>query len=156
MSEEYKQRKGNEVNKIYLAGRYSRRAELFHYAGRLSSLGYQVTSRWLNGTHDLQSGPDDDELRRQIAMEDVADIRRCDILIVFTEEQGTGSSGRGGRHVEFGIAFALNKAIWVVGPRENVFHCLPGLYYISNWEDLLDFAANGLRIDAFLPAAPCD
>jgi hypothetical protein len=37
--------------KIYLAARYSRRPEMCRYAQQLENLGYEVTSRWLNGTH---------------------------------------------------------------------------------------------------------
>ena len=42
-------------------------------------------------------------------------------------------SGRGGRHVEFGIAVAQGMYLIVVGRRENVFHHLPD---VRQFDDL--------------------
>jgi len=39
--------------KIYLASRYSRREELCGYRTQLESMGVEVTSRWLNGAHQI-------------------------------------------------------------------------------------------------------
>lgn len=127
--------------KIYLAGRYSRRRELAEYANDLEALGYEVTSRWLSGSHGLKRDPNNDTERGKFAAEDVEDVQRCDILIAFTEESDAGgSAGRGGRHVEFGLALALKKEIWIVGPRENVFHCLPFSDCFPSWELALQYA----------------
>lgn len=73
--------------RIYLAGRYSRRAELAGYAAELRALGYEVTSRWLNGSHE---GPGRDAAptiaeQRQWAQEDLADVLAADTLVAFTE-----------------------------------------------------------------------
>jgi len=48
-------------------------------------------------------------------------------VITFTETPRSSNS-RGGRHVEFGIALGMRKRAVVIGPRENVFHCLPFPY----------------------------
>lgn len=40
---------------------------------------------------------------------------------------------RGGRHVEFGMALAMDKRLVVVGPRENVFHLLPAVEQFDTW-----------------------
>lgn len=117
--------------KIYLASRYSRLSELKIYANRLEVLGHYVTSRWLNGTHQLHPNADKiDKITEQVpieakpfAQDDVADVQRADMLVLFTESPNSPVN-RGGRHVEFGIALALHKRIVIVGPRENVFHCL--------------------------------
>jgi len=119
--------------KIYLAARYSRRAELQRYARELVLLGHEVTARWLLGQHRITdeqlagaastASLDDLRLGQRYARDDITDVAHADLLIAFTE-QPRSTSSRGGRHVEHGIALALHKPVWLVGPRENVFHTL--------------------------------
>lgn len=126
------------MTRAYLAARYSRREELLRYRRELQQLGVQVTSRWLNGDHQI---PDDvletaDAVR--FAREDVEDLYASDIVISFTEQPRIPSATRGGRHVEFGLALALNKQCIVVGPRENVFHWLPSVRHCDTWQEVLE------------------
>ena len=131
------------TKKVYLAARYSRREELCGYRARLQAAGFVVTSRWLNGSHQINAagtpiGEDgaalieegDDEraaaLRREFVQEDVADVFAADALIAFTEVPRSSTS-RGGRHVELGIAMGRGIHVIVVGPRENLFHWYPGI-----------------------------
>jgi len=114
--------------KIYLAARYSRHKELQVYANQLIADGHEITSRWIWGNHQI----DDEGLsveskrveRERFATEDTQDLMHSQVCINFTEIPRSTTS-RGGRHVEFGIALGLLKRCIVVGPRENVFHCLP-------------------------------
>lgn len=126
--------------KIYLAARYSRRVELCGYREALQALGHTVTSRWLNGDHQISDtgealgdggealveGDDGSQtgraaaLRELFAKEDFADVLACDLLIAFTEPPRSSAS-RGGRHVELGLALGAMKRVWVVGYRENIF-----------------------------------
>ena len=113
--------------KIYLAARYSRRQELLGYAAQLEELGHSVTSRWLAGNHQirddqLNDGLDELALAQRYAREDLVDVAQADLVISFTEEARSTTS-RGGRHTEYGFALALRKRLWLIGPRENVFHC---------------------------------
>jgi hypothetical protein len=185
---------------IYLAARYSRREELCGYRTDLERAGFTVTSRWLNGEHQITDAgmaapaePDDvaawegnvrehhgtvgehmhgmcghgharghcvqtygarpgslgkvgealveDDtnqtedavaLRTRFAQEDWADLLAADIVVSFTETPRSSNS-RGGRHVEFGAGLALGKPCLVVGPRENVFHCLPDVVVHEHW-----------------------
>lgn len=114
--------------KVYLAARYSRRDELCGYRAHLEAMGHVVTSRWLNGNHQItDAGLSSDGSRTErerFAQEDYEDVCRAEVVLNFTEPPRSWHS-RGGRHVEFGIAIALEKRVLVVGPRENVFHCLP-------------------------------
>ena len=136
--------------KIYLAARYSRRLELCDYRIRLQQQGHTVTSRWLNGAHQIdrdgmklgalgeeyvEAGSDEHaaQLRRHFASEDMSDVFAADLMIAFTEEPRAEAS-RGGRHVELGLALATGKTIYLVGPRENVFCWLPGIRQFSNIE----------------------
>lgn len=131
--------------KVYLAALYSRRLELAQYRKQIEALGHTVTSRWLNGLHALPEGvtlekkveamdPDVRHKIEQFAREDVSDVLDADLVISFTE---TGPTPRGGRHVEFGLAFAVGKRLWVVPGRENIFHWLPSVESMT-WEEALE------------------
>lgn len=122
--------------KIYLAARYSRRLELCEVRERLQKLGHTVTSRWLNGDHQISNegtpigeggealvesaSPHAAELRQKFAGDDFADVLACDLLIAFMEPPRSSAS-RGGRHVELGLALGMMKRVWVIGWRENIF-----------------------------------
>lgn len=135
--------------KFYLAARYSRREELCRYRDQLKAAGYAVTSRWLNGKHQIDnsgkpigdngeslvedgSGDYAATMRQHFAQEDVADVLAADVLIAFTEVPRSGHS-RGGRHVELGLALGTNRRVIVVGPRENVFCWLPQVEHFEEW-----------------------
>lgn len=120
---------------FYLAGRYARRQELRAVAEELQELGHAVTSRWLFVDASLP----DRLLPRggrpaEIAEMDFDDVKRADVCLAFTEP-ANGPQGRGGRHVELGIALALGQRVVVVGPREHIFHCLPHVEQYENWAE---------------------
>lgn len=121
---------------VYLAARFSRRAELIGYAAELEQHGrFHVTSRWLFTDHEW-SGADDSRLPVEVgsrfASEDLADVDAADLVVCFTELP-RASASRGGRHVEVGYALALSKMLVLVGPRENVFYCLPRFVAVPDW-----------------------
>jgi hypothetical protein len=122
---------------FYLASRYSRRDELNLYRAELEKHENRVTSRWLDGTHSMQDdvkpGQYADAEQRRFAMEDYSDLQQAEVVISFTEEPRS-PHGRGGRHVEFGIALAMRKLCVIIGPRENVFHYYPGVERFRSWE----------------------
>jgi hypothetical protein len=135
-------------NTIYLAARYSRREELCSYREQLRLAGYLVTARWLNGSHQLddkgksigetgESLVEDEQgssiLRQKFANDDWEDVTNAGIVINFTEPPRS-KANRGGRHVEFGIALAMNKRVIVVGYKENIFHWLPQVEFFETWE----------------------
>ena len=109
--------------KLYLAASFSRRSELQSYARYLTAQGYEVTSRWLGDEHVKGQTAEN-------ALIDEEDVKRCDVLVAFTDEV---SLGRGGRHVEFGMARALGKELVIIGPEEHIFHHLPGILIYSGW-----------------------
>lgn len=125
--------------RIYLAGRYGRRQELRGYAEWLKSFGSEVTSRWLYSDHEMDDdAPDDDESRR-FAREDYEDVMSADWLVAFTESPGeVPGRGRGGRHVELGLALASHHRVFVVGHRENVFCHLPEIIHCPNFATFLN------------------
>ncbi len=129
--------------RIYLAARYSRHVELQGYRAELEALGHEVTSRWINGEHQISDASLSDgteEQRERFAQEDRQDLQRADCVISFTEPPRSNNS-RGGRHVEHGMALAWGKRVIVVGHRENVFHCLPEVEFHETWADCLNAIA---------------
>lgn len=126
--------------KIYLAARYSRHPEMQRCRDDLEALGHTVTSRWINGDHkmvnDSMFSPGDENIAERFAVEDYEDLLEADCVISFTEPQRSTNS-RGGRHVEFGIALGLGKHNVIVGPKENVFHYMPGLDVYDSWPEFL-------------------
>jgi hypothetical protein len=150
--------------KIYLAGRYSKRELLAAFAKRLEAMGHVVTSRWLTGDHEGGQGTPSGQAafldRQRFAREDMEDLYAAQVTISLTEEPRT-DKGRGGRHVEFGVALALGHFCIVVGYRENVFHCLDGVAHIQSldfpdWEILLSDVEELLWKRGTIEAPPAD
>lgn len=114
-----------EKLKVYLASRWEDRDEIIQYRNYLiKAANIESTGRWLSSGHP--------RLKRKVARDydtgyvvqsrDVEDIMRSDVVVVFSPLKAHGN-GTGGRHVECGIAIGTNKPIFLVGVRENVFHC---------------------------------
>jgi hypothetical protein len=118
-----------EAMKVYFAGRYSSAAEMRDRAKQLKALGHEVVSSWIDGTEG--------KFPEACAIEDVVDLRRADVIVAFTERPRELTNARGGHHVEFGMAHALNKRMIVVGWRQNVFHHLPEVEFYETWNDAL-------------------
>ncbi len=113
--------------RVYLSGRFERRAELNGYRVELEAAGVEVTSRWLTDpTPELT-----DDAWQTLAAKDVEDIRRSASLVLFTEP---GTPGGGGRQVEFGVALGLQKRLIIVGEPENLFHRLGLVEVVPTWD----------------------
>jgi hypothetical protein len=121
--------------KIYLAANYSRHPEMREYRKILESRGFKVTSRWINGEHEVLEGQSH-EMNVRFAQDDWDDLEASNLVIWFSSE-GKENRGRGGRHVEFGLALAWGIQIFVVGRKENVFHWLSKVKHFENLEDAI-------------------
>lgn len=115
--------------KIYIAARFPKRAEMEIIADKLKSYGHEITSSWVYGGEEGLT-------RENIAVLDINDVARADLVLSFTEPYGTFVPG-GGRHVEFGCGLALGKSMVIIGDRENVFHHYPNVAVYSTLEDWL-------------------
>lgn len=128
--------------KFYIAARFSKRPECHALAKKLMELGHEITSRWVKPESDhvkptgLSQQAADAE-RQRFALEDVQDVEACEAMVSLMEEPR--NNGRGGRHVEFGMALALGKANFIIGPRETVFHHLPEVFQFDDEEQFLEF-----------------
>lgn len=119
---------------VYLAARTARRGELAEAAGALSAHGVEVVSSWLDdeGAGTVRS----DQGAAAVAARNLSDVRRCDVFVAFTEGEAA-PSGRGGRHVELGVALACGKRVLLVGPAEHVFHRLPTVEHHDDLDSVL-------------------
>jgi hypothetical protein len=118
------------ARRIYIAARYGRRAQANALRVVLERIGHVVTARWVTGDHQ---GAED----ARAALEDIQDLDAADTLVALSETGEVPGQARGGRHVEFGYALAQGKRVIVLGPRENVFHHLPGVEVVANVDDLV-------------------
>lgn len=121
--------------RLYVAGKYGRRAELQLVAERLRGIGVEVTSRWLEGSSGV--GVHDHAPPMDCALEDLQDIDRSDGLLLFTELPDAGYM-TGGRHFEAGYAYGRGLRLWLVGPAENVFYHRPDVQRFKTVDDWLE------------------
>ena len=128
---------------IYTAARYSRREEMLTHAFELEALGHVVTSRWIRepgptyADLDAMSPYNREAHEVRCAEQAVEDLALAVCCLSFTEPPGIPNDSRGGRHVEFGYALGLDLRLIIVGPREHVFHSLPGIEQYDIFEECL-------------------
>ena len=130
--------------KLYLAAQYSWKDQIKGYAKELEAAGYEITSTWL---HERKGASTEltqlsNRFLREHAAIDLRDIEAADAVVFFSVGP-TELTKRGGRHVEFGLAYALGKKIVVCGPKENIFHYLDDVIHFNNFEDLLKAVKEG-------------
>lgn len=118
--------------KFYIASRFSRAAGMREAVADIRKIGHETTSRWMFFEQD-----DNPETQMQWSANDLADVRAADGLIFFAEYPDAGFM-TGGRHVEFGIAVERGIPIYVIGPKENIFHWLEYVEHFNTWEDFLE------------------
>jgi hypothetical protein len=116
--------------KVYLAAPYGARDIIRGLLPDLADLDIVCTSSWLSETHDINDGTTgaaldlDDTTVSGHATQDLDDINDSDALVLFTSQYLKNFSASGGRHVETGYALARGLHVIVIGPPENVFHCM--------------------------------
>ncbi len=134
----HRARGGKKMTRVYLAASYPRHAEMKQLRDRLREAGVEVTSRWI----DMHSGQAPDAANRwwsraispgAFARADVEDVLFADVFVIISG----GPSTSGGRHFKTGLAYAHGKRIVLIGPRENVFHCLPTVFQLDTVDDLV-------------------
>lgn len=118
---------------LYIAAMFERKVEMKDKVTDLELLGFRCTSRWI--TDDTIDDMDEDD----VASTDEFNVLSANGLVFFAEPPDSKAQhvNRGGRHVEFGIARAMKKPIYVIGGKENVFHNLDNVFHFLTWEDFL-------------------
>lgn len=118
-----------QPKKVYLASTFGRREEMEHKALDLPAIGMTEVSTWIHGGEDGLT-------RADVAVLDITDVDRADVVIVFTSPR---HSPVGGGHLwEFGYAYARGKRCVVIGPESTVFVLAPRVEHYDFWEDFLD------------------
>jgi nucleoside 2-deoxyribosyltransferase len=102
--------------KVYIAAPFQCLGDADLLRQQFETAGIGCTARWI--TDALAA-----ELSDEWARNDLADVAAADALVAMNPA-GWESSGTGGRHVEFGYALALDKPIYLLGERTNIFHHL--------------------------------
>jgi hypothetical protein len=103
-------------------------------ATELRAVGHEVTTRWIR--HEGEPHPGE-------AVHDLTDILFADALVLFTENlpKKVRFSTRGDRHVAFGYALKAGRKLFVVGPRESLFHQLPNVLRFDEIEEMIRYLA---------------
>ena len=125
--------------KIYIAARYSRKEAALTLSQQLSKRGYVITSTWTiePESPNVQLTDVSPGTLERYAIRDVAEIDAADVFLLMSDPP-TEAHPRGGKHVEFGYAYAKGKRCIVYGPQENIFHTLPDITVVSTRTALLD------------------
>ncbi len=127
------------MHTIYLAGKWAAQARLRGIARQLTGRGWTVVASWLHEPDQRLTPAQEAE----IADTDVREVERADVLVLDTFDDDE----RGGREVEWGVALAHDKPVYIVGPMRNVFHRLAWGHW-DTWRDALDALASARRTEA--------
>lgn len=104
--------------RIYLASNWQSQSRIRKVRDSLVRLGHTVCSNWLSEDNAQAFSELTTKRRQMYSYRDIGEVVSCDLLIIDTAEESTS----GGREVEYGMALALGKSVWVIGPDRNIFH----------------------------------
>jgi hypothetical protein len=119
---------------IYLAAQFKEQALMMQWAIFLRHHNHFITSRWLLVNEADEKKPSKEVTNAGII--DLEDIDASEIVISQTLKRGELFTG-GGRHIEFGYAFAKGKKLINVGGYESAFHHLPNVITVPTIEEVL-------------------
>jgi len=109
--------------KIYVAAHDK---ELAHSkAEELKAKGHEIVSKW-HSKEFLPTEKHSVEERFEIAVEDLNDIKLSDCLLLISGPEKYS----GGKFVEAGIAYGMNKPVFFIGRRENML-----CYLFEEWQE---------------------
>lgn len=124
--------------KIYLAARFDKKQEVRNLYERFQKLGHEIIADWTlhKPIKPYENNP---EIAREYSIEDVDAARNCDVLILMTDEAGTGM------YVELGAAISSNlehgkPKIYVIGEytSRSMFYFHPSVNRRKNIDEVLE------------------
>ena len=121
--------------RIYIAAQFKEQKLMRDWRNILYAAGHDVTSRWLDVNEADEKKPSEEVTNA--ALIDMHDIELAEVIISQTLKRGDLFTG-GGRHIEFGYAFAKGKKLINVGGYESVFHHLPNVTTVSTIEEAIE------------------
>ena len=124
---------------IYLAARFSEKDRMKNIREFLEGYGHQITSTWLDEEYapTTQLHEVTEEFKIKTAEKDIEDIMQSELILFFSVDP-TLATVRGGRHFEAGYGYANGIPLWIVGPRENIFHYLPDVRQFDDVFEAMD------------------
>ena len=153
--------------KVYLAAAWHRKKEMKALSLELNMHNIQVNSRWLD--ENTEGKVVDKDYLKNNALNDLDDVRTCDVLVRFTDEEfinPTAIDGEycpdteyvpkkllsGARLVEMGYALAFGKKVIVVGGHQPIFDYLPQVLHVKDVTELkhvlsgISFSVGGICV----------
>jgi nucleoside 2-deoxyribosyltransferase len=118
--------------KYYFASRYHHREKLLKVADLLIAKKHKVVSSWL-WVDSLRPYEENQKESRLMAARIEREIKNCDIFILISDKAGTDM------FVEYGIAIALKKKIYIVGKwnKRSLMHFHPHITQIDSLKDII-------------------
>jgi len=138
-----RQAEGDALTRYFLSGCFQQHQQIQSYAEQLEQAirGARVVSTWHSQPDiaaedaltpaELTLHPDQGQ---GYAAQDLEELDQAQVLVLFS-----GFGGQGGRHVEYGYALAKGKRLVLVGPRDNVFSCLPQAEWFPSFTAWLEY-----------------
>lgn len=126
--------------KIYIAASWERRLAAAELRDTLLAAGHKVTSRWIDGEGSSADYVHKDEQMAQYALKDCQDVMSAEGLVCITGDAHDERT-RGGKHSELGGALFTGKRIFLLGPREQIFHWHPAVRVASTKKELIALLA---------------
>ena len=126
--------------KIYLASRFRTAATVRALAGKLREAGHIITSTW----HDIEatpaglvpySDPGHEDHARLAALRDMDQIQAADVFVILTEDCERAPAGL---WFEMGVAYDKCMDCYILGPKVNIFCCLPRVKQFAEEAALLE------------------
>lgn len=136
--------------KIYIAASFTKREQACRLRDRLIECGFIITSGWLNGQYPLYGNGNNLDMEKFSQM-DLEDVTRAYCVVQITdvsiEDKNNKQQTKGGRHTELGFALAQGKHVFLLGPREQVFHFHPAVHQVNELDELIPLLIGFQRLE---------
>lgn len=121
--------------KAYIAAGYSRKEEVAVVAKELESIGVVVISKWHKERAKPQTSLSDctESFLRRNAKKDIRELTEANYFVMLSVNPDIPFK-RGGSCVENGFAIAKGLPVLVIGPKQHIFHYLPGVKRVDTIE----------------------
>jgi hypothetical protein len=125
---------------FYVAASAARQSEARVIAAGLEERGARVKARWLAVANVNYGRAGEEQEFPSHAQYDMNDVIMADEVVCLSGDVYS----KGGRHSEIGAAIALGKKVWLIGPREQVFHWHPLVVQVEKLDQIVvkDVAEN--------------
>jgi nucleoside 2-deoxyribosyltransferase len=140
------------IRQVYVAGSFYEKAAVREAQTALKDLGFKISHDWTGEDATGKTGEALNTFLQYSATDDFNGVMACDFVVLLNNEKCFGAM------VEFGMALALGRVVYVVGPqlRDNIFYHLPeqmGVRLFATLPEALE-AVKSDWVDAPQPSTP--